>query len=110
MAALTDLSIAGALDGLARKQFSSQELTEAHVRAVEAARADRRATSLEETIEGVAGIAAPLFDGTGDLLAGLVIGAPTSRALSRIEMLEDRVSDAAAEISRLMGYRQAGIR
>src|SRR5262244_1326190 len=38
MAALTDLTIAGALDGLARKQFSSQELTEAHVHAVEGAR------------------------------------------------------------------------
>ena len=38
MAALTDLTIAGALDGLARKQFSSKELTEAHVRAGEAAR------------------------------------------------------------------------
>ena len=31
MAALTDLTIAGALDGLAKKQFSSKELTEAHV-------------------------------------------------------------------------------
>jgi len=38
MAALTDLTITGALDGLAKKQFSSKELTEAHVRAVEAAR------------------------------------------------------------------------
>src|SRR5262245_48190949 len=38
MAALTDLTIAGALDGLAKKQFSSKELTEAHVRAVEGSR------------------------------------------------------------------------
>ncbi|HVR68611.1 MAG TPA: Asp-tRNA(Asn)/Glu-tRNA(Gln) amidotransferase subunit GatA [Verrucomicrobiae bacterium] len=38
MAALTDLTIAGALDGLAKKQFSSKELTQAHVKAVEAAR------------------------------------------------------------------------
>jgi len=38
MTALTDLTIAGALDGLAKKQFSAAELTEAHVRAVEAAR------------------------------------------------------------------------
>ena len=34
MAALTDLTIAGALDGLAKKQFSSKELTSAHVKAV----------------------------------------------------------------------------
>jgi aspartyl-tRNA(Asn)/glutamyl-tRNA(Gln) amidotransferase subunit A len=38
MSALTDLTIAGALDGLAKKQFSAKELTEAHIRAVEAAR------------------------------------------------------------------------
>ncbi len=38
MTALTDLTIAGALDGLAKKQFSSKELTTAHVKAVEAAR------------------------------------------------------------------------
>ena len=38
MATLTDLTIAGALDGLAKKQFSSKELTAAHVKAVEAAR------------------------------------------------------------------------
>jgi aspartyl-tRNA(Asn)/glutamyl-tRNA(Gln) amidotransferase subunit A len=38
MAALTDLTIAGALDGLAKKQFSAKELAEAHLRAVEAAR------------------------------------------------------------------------
>ncbi len=38
MTALTDLTIAGALDGLAKRQFSSAELTAAHVDAVEAAR------------------------------------------------------------------------
>jgi aspartyl-tRNA(Asn)/glutamyl-tRNA(Gln) amidotransferase subunit A len=38
MTALTELTIAGALDGLAKKQFSSKELTAAHVKAVEAAR------------------------------------------------------------------------
>ena len=38
MAALTDLTIAEARDGLAKKEFSSRELTEAHIAAVEAAR------------------------------------------------------------------------
>ncbi|MFT5364120.1 MAG: aspartyl-tRNA(Asn)/glutamyl-tRNA(Gln) amidotransferase subunit A [Dinoroseobacter sp.] len=38
MAALTDLTIAGARDGLAKKEFSSRDLTEAHIAAVEAAR------------------------------------------------------------------------
>ncbi len=38
MAALTELTIAEALDGMARGEFSAAELTEAHVTAVEAAR------------------------------------------------------------------------
>ncbi len=39
MVLLTDLTIAEARDGLARKDFSSKELTEAHIRAIESARA-----------------------------------------------------------------------
>jgi len=38
MSALTDLTLAGARDGLKAKTFSAAELTEAHVEAVEAAR------------------------------------------------------------------------
>jgi DNA-binding IclR family transcriptional regulator len=73
---------------------------------VEQVRRTRLAVSLEETIEGVAGVAAPVFDKAGDLLAGLVIGAPVSRARSRIKTLERLVGDAAAEISGLMGHSQ----
>jgi DNA-binding IclR family transcriptional regulator len=70
-------------------------------------RRERAATSFEETIDGVAGIAAPVFDRSGDVLAGLVIGAPMSRALARIKSLQQQVSAAAAEISELMGYSGA---
>jgi DNA-binding IclR family transcriptional regulator len=66
-------------------------------------RRDRLTTSYEETIEGVVGIAAPILDKSGDVLAGLVIGIPTSRALPRIEVLERHVK-AVAEISALIGY------
>ena len=45
-------------------------------RMIEDIRRRHQAHSFEETIEGVAGIAAPVFDRTGTLLAGLVIGAP----------------------------------
>jgi aspartyl-tRNA(Asn)/glutamyl-tRNA(Gln) amidotransferase subunit A len=38
MSALTDLTLRGALDGLAAGDFSSEELTRAHIEAVEAAR------------------------------------------------------------------------
>jgi DNA-binding IclR family transcriptional regulator len=73
-------------------------------RLLEAVRRNRLATSYEETIEGVVGIAAPIFDKDGDALAGLVIGVPMARALPRMEVLETQVGEAAAEISRLMGY------
>src|SRR5581483_3430725 len=49
MTALTDLTIAGALDGLARGDFSAVELAEAHLRALEAAR--RLNTLITETPE-----------------------------------------------------------
>lgn len=77
---------------------------------VEEVRRDRRATSFDETIEGVAGIAAPIFDKTGTLLAGLVIGAPATRARSRVQILEKQICDAAAEISILMGHVVAHIK
>lgn len=38
MAGVTDLTVAEALEGLEKKEFSSRELTEAHIEAVEAAR------------------------------------------------------------------------
>ena len=74
-------------------------------RMIEDIRRRQRALSFEETIEGVAGVAAPVFDRGGALLAGLVIGAPASRALVKISLLQTRVRAAAAEISSLMGYR-----
>ena len=38
MTALTDLTMAAARDGLAKKEFSARELAEAHIAAVEAMR------------------------------------------------------------------------
>jgi DNA-binding IclR family transcriptional regulator len=47
-------------------------------------RRERLAISHEDTIdERVTRLAAPVLDEAGDILAGLVIGAPTSRTLSR---------------------------
>jgi DNA-binding IclR family transcriptional regulator len=48
-----------------------------------------------------------VFDKAGDILAGLVIGVPTSGTLSQMEELQHRVGAAAVEISRLMGYADA---
>lgn len=79
-------------------------------RIVDAVRRERVATSLEETIEGVAGIASPIFDKAGNVLAGLVIGAPVTRVQARVPLIERMVKDAAEEISRLMGYAGEGVK
>ncbi len=78
-------------------------------RLLAAIRRERLATSFEETIEGVAGIAAPVFDRSGAAIAGLVLGAPMSRVVNRIGPLQRQVADAAAEISGLMGYSGSGV-
>jgi DNA-binding IclR family transcriptional regulator len=79
-------------------------------RIVEAVRRDKVATSLEETIEGVAGIAAPIFDKAGAVIAGVVIGAPVGRIRPRIPLVERMVKGAGEEISRLMGHAPGGAR
>src|SRR5215470_600027 len=73
MAALTDLTIAGALDGLAKKEFSAKELTEAHVRAAEGAR-DLNAFITEtpnQALEMAKASDARRASGDGGLLEGI---------------------------------------
>ena len=84
----------------AKTQTRKREL----VRLLDAIRRDRLAASPEETIEGVTGIAAPVVDRSGEVLAGIVIGVPTLHALSRMAALQRQVKEAAVEVSRLMGY------
>jgi hypothetical protein len=48
-------------------------------------------------------------DKAGDILAGLVMGVPTSRTLSRMEELQHRVGAAAVEISRLAAFARAAL-
>ncbi len=74
MSALTDLTLKAALDGLAAKDFSSVELTKAHLAAMEGARA-LNAFVLETPDEALAMAAASdARRGSGD--AGALDGAP----------------------------------
>lgn len=73
-------------------------------------RRDGVAVSMEETIEGVAGIASPIFDERHEVVASLVVGAPVSRVAGRIDPIAARVLDAARTISGLMGDAGAGER
>jgi DNA-binding IclR family transcriptional regulator len=64
------------------------------------------ATSSCENAEGVASVGAPVFDGSGHVIAALCLGGPTSRVTP--EWLEDhrsQVMDLAREVSRALGWQ-----
>lgn len=90
--------------GLAARTAKTVKSRRVLRRLVAEARRGYCATSLSEEIEGVAGIAAPILETGGNLVAALVIGAPAVRATSKLSMLQKQVRNAAAEISSLMGY------
>jgi IclR family transcriptional regulator, acetate operon repressor len=60
--------------------------------------------SIDEIAEGAAGIAAPIFDRHGEVLAGLVLGATSQRVLAEQPRLAALVIDGAHGLSRVMGF------
>ncbi len=62
------------------------------------------AMTVDGSVEGAIGIAAPLFDRPGHVVGALVIAAPTSRIADRVDEIKARVKDGARAISRLLGY------
>ena len=74
---LTDLTIADARDGLRKKSFSAEELTQAHVEAIEAANAALNAFVLptpERALAMAAASDARLAKGEGGALEGIPLG------------------------------------
>ncbi len=60
--------------------------------------------SVDEIAEGAAGIAAPIFDRHGVVMAGLVLGATSQRVQAEQARLAALVVDGAHELSRVMGF------
>lgn len=69
-------------------------------------RRDGYAINDQEFITGSTGIAAPVFDGTGNVVAALNLGTLTSRYIERREALLLMLRSAADRISRAVGYKQ----
>lgn len=69
-------------------------------------RRDGYAINDQEFITGSTGIAAPVFDGTGNVVAALNLGTLTSRYIERQEALLLMLRSAADRISRALGYKQ----
>ncbi len=69
-------------------------------------RLDGYAVNDQEFITGSTGIAAPICNSEGTVIAALNLGTLTSRFVARRELLILMVREAAFEISRAMGYRR----
>lgn len=59
----------------------------------------------DQGTDGVTGIAAPIFDGSGELIAVLILAAPTARIDERTDELVLATQAAGREISRVMGAK-----
>jgi DNA-binding IclR family transcriptional regulator len=71
-------------------------------------RRDGYAINDQEFITGSTGIAAPIFDATGSVVAAINLGTLTSRYVERREELLLMLRSAADEISRALGYKRSG--
>ncbi|WP_046668942.1 IclR family transcriptional regulator [Neorhizobium galegae] len=69
-------------------------------------RRDGYALNDQEFVTGSTGIAAPIFDGNGAVVAALNLGVPTVRYNERREGFLLMVRSAADDISRALGYRR----
>ncbi|HKT84745.1 MAG TPA: IclR family transcriptional regulator [Novosphingobium sp.] len=73
--------------------------------AIEKARDQGVAVTENQSVEGVTGFGAPIFGETGELVASLVLAAPTSRIEVRVDELCGLARETAARISKIMGYQ-----
>lgn len=66
-------------------------------------------TSIEEFNRGGAGVAAPVFNHEGQVIAALSVGGPVSRLYpKKMQLFGTLVKQAADELSRELGYADAG--
>ena len=62
------------------------------------------AATVEESSEGVAGFAAPIFDRDGAIIAAMSIGGPVERVLGKKEKCLASLRAAASQVSKMMGF------
>lgn len=91
--------------------LTSKTITDPEVlrRELKKAREKGFAVSIGEWIEDAAGVAAPIFNQHGEVIAALSISGPTQRFTKEtITRYGEEVKQAAARISESMGYSQPG--
>lgn len=57
------------------------------------------------TVSGVTSVAAAIFGANGEVEAAVTSGGPSNRVAERLPQIEAAVREAAADISRILGYR-----
>lgn len=61
------------------------------------------ALDMEENLMGVVCVAAPIFDQSGTVIAGLSVSGPATRMLPKLRQVQDEVRSSASAISRMLG-------
>ncbi|KHK90642.1 IclR family transcriptional regulator [Novosphingobium malaysiense] len=78
---------------------------EALEQAVERARKDGYAQTVDQAAQGVTGTASVIRDAAGGVVGALVVAAPSERAQGRLDQLARQTLEEAAAISRSLGFR-----
>lgn len=73
--------------------------------AIEQARIDGFAQTVDQAADGVTGTASVIRDAAGGVVGALVVAAPTERAQGRLDELARQTLEEAAAISRSLGFR-----
>jgi IclR family transcriptional regulator, acetate operon repressor len=68
------------------------------------ARREGCAMTIDGSVDGGIGIAAPLFDQEGSVVGAVVVAAPSTRLIDRVDEIKTRVRASAHAISQRLGY------
>lgn len=110
LAAGADEDLCAYLEGLQPDQLTDQTETSIAqlAEAIAAVRESGVAQTVDQAADGVTGTASVIRDAAGTVIGALIVAAPSSRLQDRRAELERLVLEAAAAISRSLGYRVQG--
>lgn len=96
------------IDGLKpERQTDNTEITKRRLsEALDKARAEGVAQTIDEMAEGVTGTAAAIRDADANVIGALIVAAPSSRSQDRLAELLQLVREEATAISRTLGHRE----
>jgi IclR family transcriptional regulator, KDG regulon repressor len=99
-----DRVIEKGLNKYCKNTITNPKLLRAHLLEV---KKNGYASSVEEILDGVTSIAAPIFDYRGNVIAALSVVGPKQRLQShKIQSIAKKVISAALEVSTRLGYRR----